>query len=59
MGTIDPNDIVGLIDSRKGEISCKDCLTADELANFADEEVITRDKMGADIYHCDRCKKQL
>jgi hypothetical protein len=60
MGTIDVNEIVGLIDSNKGEIICRDCLKDEELSIFADEEAITRDKIaGDDVYYCDRCKKRL
>jgi hypothetical protein len=60
MARIDLNDILGLIDSNKGEIICKDCLKDEELSTIPEEEVITQDKIhNNDTYFCDRCKKQL
>ncbi|UCG12447.1 MAG: hypothetical protein JSU72_18485 [Deltaproteobacteria bacterium] len=54
------NDIVGLIDSTRGEIICKDCLAEEERENIPDEETIKRDNIKTDdVYICDRCKKQL
>ena len=60
MTKIDLDNILGLIDSNKGEIICKDCLKDDELAHIPEEEVITKEKIqSGDSYSCDRCKKQI
>ncbi len=60
MNQVDLNDVLGLIDSGKGEIMCKDCLKDEDLSHIPEEEVITKDKMqSGDTYFCDHCKKQL
>ena len=45
MANVDADNILGLIDSNKGEIICKDCLTEEELSHIAEEEAITQDKI--------------
>jgi hypothetical protein len=60
MANIDLNDILGLIDSNKGEIICRDCLKEEELSYIPEEEVITKDKIqGDEKYQCSRCNKEL
>ena len=60
MQEFDLDNIMGLIDSNKGEIICKDCLKDDELSHIPEEEVITKDKLeSGDEYFCSRCEKQL
>ena len=60
MANVDADNILGLIDSNKGEIICKDCLTEEELAHIAEEEAITQDKiLNDDSYLCNRCNKKL
>ena len=60
MANIDLNDILGLIDSNKGEIICRDCLKEEELPHIPEEEVITKDKIqGDEKYQCSRCNKEL
>jgi hypothetical protein len=60
MEKFDLDNIMGLIDSNKGEIICKDCLKDDELSHIPEEEVITKDKLeSGDEYFCSRCEKQL
>lgn len=60
MEKFDLDNIMGLIDSNKGEIICKDCLKEDELSHIPEEEVITKDKLeSGDEYFCSRCEKQL
>ena len=60
MAIILSDDLVGLIDSTRGEIICRDCLEEEQLNYVAEEEVITKDKMkGNDTYTCNRCNKQL
>ena len=60
MANIDLDNLVGLIDSTKGEIICRDCLEVENLSYYAEEEVITKDKMqGDDAYVCNRCNKTL
>ena len=36
MANVDADNILGLIDSKKGEIICKDCLTEEELSHIAE-----------------------
>ena len=60
MANIDLNSILGLIDSSKGEIICRDCLKEEELSHIPEEEVITQDKIqGDEKYRCSRCNKEL
>lgn len=60
MANIDLNSILGLIDSNKGEIICRDCLKKEELSHIPEEEVITQDKIqGDEKYQCSRCNKEL
>lgn len=60
MTNMDLNKLLGLIDSNKGEIICKDCLTQEELSYIPEEEVITQDKIqGDEKYLCTRCNKEL
>jgi hypothetical protein len=60
MANADADNILGLIDSNKGEIICKDCLTEEELSHIAEEEAITQDKiLNDDSYLCNRCNKKL
>ena len=61
MQKFDLDDILGLIDSNKGEIICKECLKEEEkLPHIPEEEVITKEKMqSGDTYFCSRCEKQL
>jgi hypothetical protein len=60
MQKFDLDDILGLIDSSKGEIICKECLKEEELSHIPEEEVITKDKIqSGDTYFCNRCNKQL
>jgi hypothetical protein len=60
MANEDADNILGLIDSNKGEIICKDCLTKEELSHIAEEEAITQDKiLKDDSYLCNRCNKKL
>jgi len=60
MREFDMNNILALINSKKGEIVCRDCLNDEELSNIPEEEVITRDKLeSGDIYFCSRCQKRL
>ena len=60
MEKFDLDNIMGLIDSNKGEIICKDCLKDDELSHIPEEEVITKDKIqGDEKYQCSRCNKEL
>lgn len=60
MATIDLENLLGLIDSNKGEIICRDCLNQDDLSALPEEEVITKDKIqGNEKYLCSRCTKEL
>jgi hypothetical protein len=60
MANVDADNVLGLIDSNKGEIICKDCLTEAELAHIAEEEAITQDKiLNDDSYLCSRCDKKI
>ena len=60
MANIDLDDILGLIDSNKGEIICRDCLKEEELPHVPEEEVITQEKIqGDEKYICTRCNKEL
>lgn len=60
MVRIDLNDILGLIDSNKGEIICRDCLKDEKLSYIPEEEAITHDKIQSDeTYVCSRCNKKL
>ena len=60
MQRFDLDDILGLIDSNKGEIICRACLKDEESSLFPEEEVITKDKLeSGDTYFCSRCNKQL
>jgi hypothetical protein len=60
MQKFDLDDILGLIDSSKGEIICKECLKEEELSHIPEEEVITKDKIqSGDTYFCNRCNKKL
>ncbi len=60
MQKIDMDHILGLIDSNKGEIICRDCLQEEELSHIPEEEVITKDKLeSGDTYSCSRCNKQI
>jgi superfamily II helicase len=60
MATILSDDLLGLIDSTKGEIVCRECLEEEQLNYVAEEEMITKDKMGDDdAYICNRCNKEL
>jgi superfamily II helicase len=60
MADTELNDILGLIDSNKGEIICRDCLKEEELPHIPEEEVITREKIqGDEKYICNRCNKEL
>ena len=60
MAPIDLENLLGLIDSNRGEIICKDCLKEEELSVLPEEEVITKDKIqGNEKYLCTRCKKEL
>ena len=60
MQHIDLDNILGLIDSNKGEIICKECMKDEELSYIPEEEVITKDKIqSGDTYFCSRCNKQL
>jgi len=43
MANIDLDDILGLIDSNKGEIICRECLKEEELPHIPEEEVITQE----------------
>ena len=57
---MDMDNILGLIDSNKGEIICRDCLQEEELSHIPEEEVITKDKLeSGDTYSCSRCNKQI
>ena len=51
MANIDLDDILGLIDSNKGEIICRACLKEEELAHIPEEEVITKEKIQGDEKH--------
>jgi hypothetical protein len=60
MANIDVDDILGLIDSNKGEIICRACLKEEELPHIPEEEVITKEKIqGDEKYTCNRCNKEL
>ncbi len=60
MANIDLDDILGLIDSNKGEIICRDGLKKEEMQHIPQEEVITQDKIqGDEKYTCNRCNKEL
>ena len=60
MASIELDDILGIVDSGKGEIICKDCMTEKEVFHIAEEEAITKDKiLKDDSYKCSRCNKQL
>jgi superfamily II helicase len=60
MATVDLNDILGLIDSTKGEVICKKCLKEEELSYIPEEEAITQEKIqSGDTYVCSRCNKEL
>jgi len=60
MQRLDLDSILGLIDSNKGEILCRDCLKDEELSHIPEEEVITKDRLeSGDNYFCSRCNKQL
>ncbi len=60
MTGIDVKDILGLINSLKGEIICRDCLKDEELSYIPEEEAITQDKIQSDeTYVCSRCNKEL
>jgi hypothetical protein len=60
MANIELDDILGIVDSSKGEIICKDCMTEEEVFHIAEEEAITKDKiLKDDRYQCNRCNKQL
>ena len=60
MANIDLGDILGIVDSGKGEIICRDCMTEEEVFYIAEEEAITKDKiLKDDSYQCNRCNKQL
>ena len=60
MVDMDSKDILGLIDSIKGEILCKECVKGDGRENIPEEELITRDRIESnDLYVCGRCDKQL
>ncbi len=60
MQKMDMDNILGLIDSNKGEIICRDCLQEEELSHIPEEEVITKDKLeSGDTYSCSRCNKQI
>jgi hypothetical protein len=60
MQKVDMDNILGLIDSNKGEIICRDCLQEEELSHIPEEEVITKDKLeSGDTYSCSRCNKQI
>ena len=60
MANIELDDILGIVDSNKGEVICKDCLTEKELAHIAEEEAITQDKiLNDDSYLCNRCNKKI
>ena len=55
MGNINLDDILGVVDSGKGEIICKDCMTEEEIFHIAEEETITKDKILDDeSYFCNR-----
>ncbi|NIQ91263.1 MAG: hypothetical protein GWN93_20550, partial [Deltaproteobacteria bacterium] len=45
MANIELDDILGIVDSSKGEIICKDCMTEEEVFHIAEEEAITKDKI--------------
>lgn len=60
MATIELDDVLGIVDSSKGEIICKDCMTEEEVFLIAEEEAITQDKiLKDDSYLCSRCDKKL
>ncbi|MEJ2233935.1 MAG: hypothetical protein P8X67_08415 [Syntrophobacterales bacterium] len=60
MANIELDDILGIVDSGKGEIICKDCMTEEEVFHIAEEEAITQDKiLKDDSYMCNRCNKKL
>ena len=60
MADTDFKDILGLIDSNKGEIICRACLKEEDLPHIPEEEVITQEKIqGDEKYICNRCHKQL
>ena len=60
MGNIDLGDILGIVDSGKGEIICKDCMTEEEVFHIAEEEAITQDKiLNDESYLCNRCNKKI
>jgi hypothetical protein len=60
MANIELDDILGIVDSSRGEIICKDCMTEEEVFNIAEEEAITQDKiLNDDSYLCNRCNKKL
>ncbi len=60
MGKIDPAELLGLIDSTKGEIICKDCLSEEQLLHFPDEEAITATTLEAGgTYVCSRCHQEI
>ena len=60
MANTDFNEILGLIDSNKGEIICRECIKEEDLPHIPEEEVITQEKIqGDEKYICNRCNKQL
>jgi hypothetical protein len=60
MANIELDDILGIVDSGKGEIICKDCMTEEEVFLIAEEEAITQDKiLNDDSYLCSRCDKKI
>ena len=60
MADTDFKDILGLIDSNKGEIICRACLKEEDLPHIPEEEVITKEKIqGDEKYICNRCNKEL
>ena len=60
MGNIDLGDILGIVDSGKGEIICRDCMTEEEVFHIAEEEAITQDKiLNDESYLCNRCNKKI
>jgi hypothetical protein len=60
MQKFDLDSILGLIDSNKGEIICRNCLKDEELSHIPEEEVITKDRLeSGEKYFCSRCNKKL
>lgn len=60
MANIELDGILGIVDSNKGEIICKDCMTEEEVFHIAEEEAITKDKiLDGDSYLCSRCNKKI